>query len=316
MQKPIFLVVVVSAILWIVSPTAVTAQLLAVSRDIPLVTSGALTEDAAAALTVDSIQKLPLHEQCRVQRLRAEKEAEHSLNAFGCIWRRIKLRTPKQAEAYFGTFAVGNTIGFSLGNEQTALYTELLSDNIYITTRLGYARVGFATQVSTSEDSTGSTTVNQFFQGGGNALLYVALPLRVRITYADDRQNPTPVRRFDSALTLSFGADVPELSAPATESAGYGRVGVQTAFTWRTADEDFRFFVLGNGGYTYGFSNDYYQNLAGKSSAENPVWGIVSGTATVGVDLAQAIRIGVRFGTSSFGPAQHKPQLAVQVLSR
>ena len=294
------------------TPTA--AQIIPAAREIPLAPVAQFTPEQALAYTPSEIARLPLDAQCRVQRLRAENKAGYELNAFGCIWKRIVLRNPVQADQYFGGFGVGNTIGFSLGDEQAALYTELLSDNIYLTTRLGYARVGFATQISAAEDSANSTTVNQFFQGGGNAILYTALPLRVRITYADDRNNPSPVRRFDSALTLALGADVPKLSVPVTESASYGRLGLQTSFTWRTHQETFRLFVLGNGGYTYGFSDKFYHNLSGDTEVSAPGLGILSGTATIGVDLAQVIRLGVRFGSSTFAPAQQKPQLTIQVL--
>jgi len=296
--------------------TLAEGQISPATKEIPLVPPGVITTAMALALSQESIDQLPLDQQCRIQRLIAEANAGYPLDAFGCIWRRLALNTSGQADQYFGGFGIGNTIGLSVGDDQAALYTELLSDNMYLFSNIGYARVGFATQVSASDDSTRSTTVNQFFQGGGNAVLYAALPLRVRITYADDRDNPKPVRRFDSALTLAFGADVPKLSTPSTESAAYGRLGLQTAFTWRTADEDFRFFVLGNGGYTYGFNDKFYGNLSSDPDVDSPEWGILSGTATVGVDLAQIIRVGVRFSSSSFGPAQQKPQLAIQVLAK
>jgi hypothetical protein len=269
--------------------------------------------DSRGTISADSLAKLPLAERCAYKWQTADKEYE----AFGCVWRRLRLSNSEQAREYFGSFGVGDAIGLSLADDQASLHTELLSDNIYLFQKLGYARVGLATQVSTSDDRSGATTVDQFFQGGGNAMLYAELPLRVRITYAGDPAKPSsPVRRFDSAATLSLGVDVPELSGPATASASYGRIGVQTTFTWRSEAEVFRFFLLGNVGYTYGFTDSFYQNLGGESIEGAPGAGMLAGTITTGVDLARVVRIGVRFGTSTFEPVQQKPRFVIQVLSK
>lgn len=267
---------------------------------------------AAAVLTKKQEERLPLDVQCQ----RDYASAPADIAAIGCKWGFLHLYTSEQADQYFGKFSVGNAIGLSLGDDQASLYTELLSDNIFLNPFFGYARVGFATQVSAADDSASATTADQFFQGGGNAVLYAAIPMRVRMTYAGDRTQLNPIRRFDSVLSFAIGADVPELSTPSTDPAAYARVGAQTEFTWRAHNEDFRFFVLGNGGYVLGLNQSFYENLTGDESVDGPAWGMLAGTATVGVDLAKLFRVGVRFGHSTLESVTQKPRLTVQVLPK
>lgn len=307
-QKVGYLILSVVLAMWGL-PHPLNAQVITAARDIQFSRD---TAGTSRSLTAEQVEQLPLDQQCR----RDYQSAPEDVAALGCQWGFLHLYTPEQADQYFGGFSVGNAIAFSLGQDQASMYTELLSDNIFLNPYFGYARVGFATQVSAAGDSTAATTADQFFQGGGNAVLYAAIPMRVRMTYAGDRSQPNPIRRFDSVLSLALGADVPELSTPSTDPAAYARLGVQTEFTWRANNEDFRFFVLSNGGYVLGLNDSFYENLTGDENADGPAWGVLAGTATVGVDLAQLFRVGVRFSHSTLESVTQKPRLTVQVLPR
>lgn len=253
-------------------------------------------------------------EYCRKQ---FEEALKDSVESFGCYWGRMKLETSVDADRFFGAFEVGNSIAMRLGEAETVLYTELLSDNLYLSSRMGYARLGFATQVVAAQDtaSGGSgRTVDQFFQGGGNAMLYGAWPLTVWINYAVDTAKG-PLRQFNSFATLAVTGDVPKLGTSATETAGSVRAGLQTDLTWRSHNERLGLFFNLRGNYVRGLSDAFYRNLLGPDVAVAR-WGMVAGDYAVGVDLSKLIRVGVSGGVSTQKSVSSKARLSVQLLKQ
>jgi hypothetical protein len=253
-------------------------------------------------------------EYCRKQ---FEEALKDSVESFGCYWGRMKLETSVDADRFFGAFEVGNAIGLRLGEAQTVLYTELLSDNLFLSSRLGYARLGFATQVVAQQDSIddgGNRTVDQFFQGGGNAMLYAALPLTVWINYAVDTAKG-PLRQLNSFATLAVTGDVPKLGTSATEAAGSVRAGLQTDLTWRSHNERLGLYFNLRGNYVRGLSDAFYRNLLGPDVAVAK-WGMVAGDYAVGVDLSKLIRVGVSGGVSTQKSVSSKARLSVQLLKQ
>ncbi len=252
---------------------------------------------------------------CRKQFEKA-KEENSDLVSFGCVFRRLALTTPAMAMEYFGGFDVGNAIALTYGEESATLYTEVLSDNLWMAAGVGYARLGFSTQVAANTDTAagGPTTVDQLFQGGGNAMLHLTLPLAVWINFVGDTDvNKKPVRSFDSFLTVGIGADIPELNAGVQATAGNARVGLQGLFSWRTVNEDFRFFVQGSTAYIVGFNNSFYENLI-KDGAARPVAGLALIKGTVGVELAKRARVGVSLGTTTLDGVRQAPKLSIQLI--
>ena len=251
---------------------------------------------------------------CRKQFEEALKDGTES---FGCYWTPLQLETSEDADQFFGGIEVGNSLAIRMGEKETALYAELLSDNLYLSAGLGYARLGFATQIVAAQDSAGEgegRTVDQFFQGGGNAMLYAALPLAVWINYAVDTTKG-PLRQFNSFATLAITGDVPKLGASVKETAGSVRAGMQADLTWRTHNERLGLFCNLRGNYVRGFSDVFYENLLGPG-VEIARWGMVAGDYAVGVDLSKLIRVGVSGGVSTQKSVSSEARLSVQLLQQ
>ena len=221
------------------------------------------------------------------------------------------MQTPEAADEFFGGFKVGNAIALSTGSDQSALYTELLSDNLWLSSRLGWARVGLSGQVAATDDTT-ETTATAFFQGGGNAVLYAALPVASWLNYVGG-DNPSLIRRVDAYATTAVGADIPDMNSAASDPAGNLRVGLNLQGFWAAHAEVFRFFGQASGNYVVGFSDSFYQNLTGDDVA-GPTLGFFSGSATLGADLAKIVRIGIRFSGATLHSISQKPQFTVQLI--
>lgn len=249
---------------------------------------------------------------CRAQFLAARAKGDES---FGCKWGRLRLGNSDEADRYFGGLEVGNSISLRVGQEETSLYTELVSDNLYVSSKLGFARLGFATLIAAAQDSTSDeaqSTADQFFQGGGNAVLYAALPMYVWINYAVDTAKG-PLRQLNSFMTLAIAGDVPKLGTAVTESAGSLRAGVQADFTWRTHNERIGMFFNLRGNYVRGLSDAFYRNLL-MADEDIPGWGLVAGDYSVGIDLSKLIRLGVSGGVSTHDAVSSKARLSLQLL--
>jgi hypothetical protein len=265
----------------------------------------------------------PIATQCLIDYLNAQEkrrvgDLEDPLLSYGCVWLRYRTRTVAGAREFFGGVEAGNAIALSFGQDQAALYTEILSDNLWINDRLGYARIGLSGQVSAASDSASRTTAVQFFQGGGNAVLYVALPVHAWLNYFGAAEDPTSlpklIRRNTIHLTFATGADVPEMNTAASELAANFRLGANIQGFWGANADLFRFFWHGNGHVVSG-SEKFYQNLLGTDTERGFSKPFLSGTVTIGTDLAKLVRLGVRFGgVWLLEGVSQTPQFTIQFL--
>ena len=242
------------------------------------------------------------------------KKADPTIVSFGCYWLHLRASSPQEADAFFGGLETLNSMALTVGNKKSAaLYTELLSDNIWIGSRLGFARVGFSAQVETQADSA-KPTVEQFFQGGGNAVLYAAKPLMSWMNYFGlPNEEKKLFRRVDVFLTGALAGDIPKLAAEGAVSAASGRAGAAMQGYWAANKSLFRFFGDGNVNYVHGFSDGFYDNLVAGAVEKK---GFVAASASVGVDLAQLVRVGVRFSGSTLDGLGTKPQVTFQMLKQ
>jgi hypothetical protein len=161
--------------------------------------------------TTASAPSAPLARGCL-----AQAKAAASVVSFGCWWPHLSATSPDEADEFFGTLKTLGAMSLSLGQKEGALYSELLSDNLWVGARAGFARVGFATQVSSPSDTT-RPTVTQFFQGGGNAVLYGALPLTSYMNFFGlAGQDKKLIRRLDIYATSALAGDVPGMSSSAS----------------------------------------------------------------------------------------------------
>jgi hypothetical protein len=266
---------------------------------------------ALTPLRVAIDEKNPL-EKCRTQYTRAKDEGRES---YGCIWRYMRLGSNEIASQYFGGMEVGNSLAFRLDEQQTSVYTELLADNLYLTHGLGFTRMGFATQASfkTEADTTTPRTVDQFFQGGGNAILYVAQPLLVWINYPVDTSRG-PLRQLNTMVTMALAGDLPALGATATDRAASFRAGFQGDFVWRTHNEVFGIYLHGRSAYVKGLNQTFYTNLFG--GQDYPRGELVTFEYSAGLNLAKLVRVGVQGGKSSLSTIESKPKLSVQLIKQ
>lgn len=262
---------------------------------------------AKAVQSVVDTSKMPIATECVLNAIRKRQYNPH-LYSYGCRDGWLSLRSREEADEFFGGLSAGGVVALSVGGDQSALYTELLSDNVWLFSPAGFARVGLSAQVSARQDS-GKTTVTQFFQGGGNAVLYLALPIASYLNFGR-LDNPMLLRRFDLFLVGAGGADVPKFGGPSVDPAGSVRVGLALQGHLNTEQRLFRFFVDANGHLVQGTSAAFYRNLTGRDAAARPFF---AGTATLGVDLRQAVRLGIRFAGS--GLVSQKPQFTVQFLN-
>lgn len=206
-------------------------------------------------------------------------------------------------------------MALSIGDNQTALYTELISSNANLS-KLGYARVGFGALVSADQDpDSTATTAEQFFQGGGNAALYAALPLAYRFVVNRETSGDDPrlVRRYDLMGVLTLGADLPALNAAADEFALVGQLGPQFQIVQNATDDAIRFFVRGGAGVSLAH-DDFFGNIR-VSEGDRPAGNFfASANVTVGVDLNDLIRVGASSGTSTLGGLNRPWQFTVQLI--
>ncbi|HEX4932130.1 MAG TPA: hypothetical protein VFV33_03065 [Gemmatimonadaceae bacterium] len=237
--------------------------------------------------------------------------------SFGCWWPRFRAGSSEAADEFFGAFRVGDAIALGLGS-QTTLYTELISDNVWVAGPFGFSRVGLSAQLTANEDEPPATpgsepprgsTVEQFFQGGGNAVLYLATPVMSWLNFTNPKAAQLS-RRFDVYATLALGADIPAMATTTTDPAGSARFGISFAGFQTTRTDVFRFFVDGGVHAVQGFSSAFYRNLS-PTAASAP---FVAATATAGVDLAKLVRVGARFGGATLDGFRYDPQLTIQVL--
>jgi hypothetical protein len=295
----------------------ISIKILDVEKDDTLLSTASLRAPGSSAENVS--------DKCRRQ-FQEAKTQNPNLVSFGCFFPVLRLKTSAMATEYFGGLEVGNALALTFGDDQRTLYTELLSDNLWLSSGLGYARVGLSAQVAGSdaqepspdpavEDAEG-TTVDQLFQGGGNAMLTVTLPTTVWINFVGETDaDRSPIRAFDSFLSLGVGADIPELNAAVDTKSGNARFGWQGRFSWRTFNEDFRFFAVGTAAWVIGFNDGFYNDLVGHE-VERPGSGLGLAGGTVGVEIGKIARVGLAFGGTTLEGARQKPRLSIQLMDR
>lgn len=76
---------------------------------------------------------------------RAAAQRNRALVSYGCWGLFLGGKSPARLKEYFGSLAIGNSTAISLGGDEANLYTELLSDAVYMASRIGYARMGLGT---------------------------------------------------------------------------------------------------------------------------------------------------------------------------
>jgi hypothetical protein len=269
-------------------------------------TARLVPDSATTTAGVRSLNAQSPASQCHAKYLEARNSGYHSV---GCHYGRGSLQTHAQAEAQLGDLSVGNSSTLRLGEGQSSFYSELISDNIYLSGGLGFGRIGVATLVTAAD--TGTRTVDQFFQGGGNAMLYLAVPLHTWINYAVDT-SPTPLRKLDLFFTTALTSDVPRIGGSTTEAAGSLRGGLQLDFTWRSHAEKIGVFFNLRANFVKGTAA-FDRNLVGTDTSI-ATWGLLAGDYSFGVDIAKLVRLGVGGGRSTNQLVRSDLRLTAQML--
>jgi hypothetical protein len=227
--------------------------------------------------------------------------------SYGC-YGRAHLGSSAAADEYYGGLRIGDVVAFTVGDNRSTLYTELVSDNLFTMAWLGYARVGFGALVA--NDDTTETTVQQFFAGGGNGVGYISAPFFRWVNAVTDGNTTRPLRRADIGLNLAVRGDIPAFNAAVENPAASFYLGARVDALQHSSADRFRFFVVGDGGWVRGTSA-FYENL---DVGNAPEWGALTAKLSGGVDLNELIRIGVSRGWSTLETVELPWRLSVQLL--
>jgi hypothetical protein len=280
-----------------------------------------MTTDAVkTALKPDTLAGLSRSaKECRAKFTEAIQK-QPGLISFGCVTKRLQLKNSGEAEAFFGGFRAASAQAFTFGNGNGLVYTELVSDNVWLNAGIGMARLGVSAQLSTSADTT-KGTLEQLFQGGGNTVIHLTLPLTMYTNFIRDNTTLNgaltvtnePIRTIESFFTLAIGGDMPELNKGVGGRAGFARLGVQSHLAQRTMASKVQLSVTGSVDYAIGFSPAFYTNLSAKP-VRRPDAGMAIARLTTGIDLASKLRIGVSWGWSTIREIRQPARLSLQLL--
>ncbi|REL32975.1 hypothetical protein DYD21_14260 [Rhodohalobacter sp. SW132] len=241
-----------------------------------------------------------------------KRAAEENNGTFVCrggILAKHALNTKDRIEKYYGGLRVGGASSLNIVSNQRSLYTELISSNLNFS-YLGYARIGFGALITSGDDSV--STANQFFQGGGNAALFVSVPLAYRSVTSMEGNVAQLVRRHDLLATFTVGADLPALNTAADKFAVVTQFGPQYQLVQHSTDDTIRLFFLFDLGVGWGH-NDFFANL----NTETPRGGFfASSQMTLGLELNDIIRIGASRGTSTVENLSQSCGLVVQLIPK
>lgn len=254
--------------------------------------------------------QLSLSQRCTVEYL-AKKAKKSDLISFGCHgYTSDYLINESALNQYYGGLRIGRTSTIALDGEEVALYTELISDNMWISSRFGNARVGLGALISNS-DTTNSNTTDQFFQSGGNAQLFVQIPFYFWINVIN--QQSSPIRRFDSFFTLSAGSDLPALGGSVENPAFRTSASFQMELTQRTNASKLRGFITIEGSLMWA-NPTFYDNVDSRRPDLSilSLWGLPVFKTTFGIDISEIFRVGATYGTSI--AFSNTPLLSVQLL--
>jgi hypothetical protein len=245
-----------------------------------------------------------------------ERVGKPAVISYGCLggWgSNAGLRSDAGIKDYMGGFRTAGTASLTLGDQQAGLYSELASDNLFLSARAGFARIGFGALVSAEDEDVSETsektTASQFYQGGGNASIYLAFPAFYWRNFIQPLNRPAPqfIRRADLFLTLVTSADIPDMGASVENPATNVRAGFQGTFTQSTMGETFNLYLHLDGTAGWG-SRAFFENLGVEDKKV-----FLVGQIGAGVDINRVLRIGMTTGASTMG-ANLKPRLSIKLI--
>jgi len=173
-------------------------------------------------------------------------------------------QTSAQADSLFGSsgFETVSSVGFTFSGGEGAIYTEFLSDNMALTTLLGYGRIGFGAFVQAADssvaDSTTAAAADRFLAAGGNAQLYYTLPIA---TYGAGFNEGPETISAQLMFTPRLGFDVPALSAGTAEFDGNLDLGFTLGTQLRSHTGVFNLFATFRYGWVAWAGDEFLASL-------------------------------------------------------
>ncbi len=171
------------------------------------------------------------------------------------------------AKQYFGNeqLGIGNAVGFSYADSVASAYTELLQDYIYLGERFGIARIGLTGIVSGSKD-TSKTAAQNFFTAGGNASIYMRVPLY----YFHSQNTMSPLLTLVEFIPkASF--EVPGMNVWLKNFTYNFDLGIEPYATVATINETMKFYTEARISYVAG-SQDFYKTIGLASENQKSFW--------------------------------------------
>ena len=176
------------------------------------------------------------------------------------------------------------------GDGDAALFVEFFSDNASFGP-VGWGRVGFGALVQSDGDSTDTAppTADAFLNNGGNASLYVALPLLFLPALRADAGKATEREMFHLSALLSprLSATLPALNGGGDVQGGLVDLAAEVRTHYETFRGIFRFGGVLRGGYVP-VSPEAFRESLGASHT----FGYLQ--ADIGLDIADRFRVGFR----------------------
>jgi hypothetical protein len=225
--------------------------------------------------------------------------------------------SPRAIQQYFGDLRFGRTLSTVFDRDgEASLYTELASDNLYLGGWANYARLGFGSLVSKSSVTPADTAgveaaTDQFFQSGGNAVLFLQIPGVFALQSLKD--SDTYFRRIDIYFSLRTGADVPAMGGAIEDPAFNGTASIIGEGVYRAVTDDIRLFASSEAGLLWA-TNTFYEN-AGAERAGGRTWlplPVLKGF--FGIEIGQTVRIGATVGGSAV--FKQPAKVSVQIIPR
>lgn len=192
------------------------------------------------------------------------------------------------ARQYFGNdhLTIGNAVGFSYADSVASAYTELLQDYIFLGERLGIAKIGLSGIVSGSKDSA-KTAAQNFFTAGGNASLYMRVPLY----YFRSPNTMSPLLMLVEFMPkVSF--EIPGMNVWLKNFTYNFDLGIEPYATVATINDVMKFFGEARISYVTG-SEEFYKTIGLASENRNSFW---LGKWTVGLLINDEFKIVVSKG--------------------
>ncbi len=250
---------------------------------------------------------------------RAKDKKKISFGCIGYLGSSTVLQSEEGINEYLGGFRAFGRSSFAINGNEAGIDNEIVSDNIFISAKLGYAKLGLSTLISVATDEIPSdstnlraTTSSQFFQSGGNATLYLGIPAIYWRNFIQLSENSEMqfIRKIDVFVYAAASADIPELGSYVDNPAGNLRLGLQGTFTQTTMKEILNVYVHSDVSMGRG-SSKFYDNLG--TDFDKPLF--FTGKIELGLDIYQSARIGFSTGISNMGISQ-KWRLSFKIIPR